>query len=71
MALRDRGCTADGCDMPPGLCHAHHDVPWSHGGPTSLDNGRLLCHRHHRLAHDQRYTTTHTPTGKTTFHRRE
>ncbi len=71
MALRDGGCTADGCDMPPGLCHAHHDVPWSHGGPTTLDNGRLLCYRHHRLAHDQRYTTTHTPTGKITFHRRE
>ncbi len=71
MALRDGGCTAEGCDMPPGLCHAHHDIAWSHGGPTSLDNGRLLCHRHHRLAHDQRYTTTHTPAGTITFHRRE
>ncbi len=71
MALRDGGCTADGCDMPPGLCHAHHDVPWSRGGPTTLDNGRLLCHRHHRLAHDQRYTTSHTQTGKVAFHRRE
>ncbi len=70
LGLRDAGCTADGCDLPPGACHAHHDQPWSLGGPTDLDNGRLLCHRHHRLIHDDRYDTTHLRNGTVTFHRR-
>ena len=26
------------CETPPGLCHAHHDTPWSHGGHTSVDD---------------------------------
>ncbi len=51
LGLEQHGCTADGCDWPPGLCHAHHKVPWSKGGDTSLTNGRLLCSRHHALAH--------------------
>ncbi len=29
MGVRDKGCTAEGCQTPPGMCHAHHDVPWS------------------------------------------
>ncbi|HET7719547.1 MAG TPA: DUF222 domain-containing protein [Acidimicrobiales bacterium] len=70
LALRDQGCTAHGCDWPPGLCHAHHQTPWSQGGHTSLDQGRLLCPRHHTRAHDPGYTTTHLPGGKITFHRR-
>ena len=24
-----RGCTAEGCDWPPGLCHLHHPIPWA------------------------------------------
>ncbi len=51
LGLDQHGCTADGCDWPPGLCHAHHDLPWGKGGATSLTNGRLLCPRHHALAH--------------------
>ena len=51
LGLEQHGCTADGCDWPPGLCHAHHEIPWSKGGDTSLTNGRLLCPRHHALAH--------------------
>ena len=27
MGVRDGGCTAEGCDRPPAMCHAHHDVP--------------------------------------------
>ena len=67
LTLRDRGCTADGCDWPPGMCHAHHKTPWSQGGHTSLDEGILLCPRHHTLAHDATYQmTTATPAGSTT-----
>jgi hypothetical protein len=51
LAIRDQGCSVDGCDWPPGLCHAHHDIPWSRGGSTDLANGRLLCPKHHAMAH--------------------
>ena len=71
MGVRDGGCTAIDCEAPPGLCHAHHDIPWSHGGPTNIDTGRLLCPHHHRRIHDPRYQTKHLPDGKVSFHRRE
>ena len=35
LAIEQGGCTAEGCDWPPGMCHAHHDQPWSQGGDTS------------------------------------
>ena len=70
MAIRDGGCTAEGCDWPPGMCHAHHTTPWHQGGHTNLDNGRLLCPHHHARAHDPTYTTTHLPGGKVAFTRR-
>ena len=70
MGVRDGGCTAEGCETPPGLCHAHHNTPWSHGGSTSVDDGRLLCPHHHRRIHDPHYETRHLPGGKVSFHRR-
>ncbi|WP_085870738.1 MULTISPECIES: HNH endonuclease signature motif containing protein [unclassified Nocardioides] len=70
MALRDQGCTAVGCDWPPGLCHAHHLHPWSKGGDTNAKAGRLLCPKHHTRAHDPAYTTTQHPDGKIGFTRR-
>ena len=51
LTIRDRGCTTHGCDRPAAWCHAHHDQPWSTGGPTSVENGRLLCAYHHAKAH--------------------
>ena len=50
---RDGGCTHPGCDRPHRWCDAHHIVHWADGGPTRVDNLRLLCRRHHRMAHDQ------------------
>ena len=70
MALEQGGCTAEGCDWPPGLCHAHHEIPWSLGGGTSVKAGRLLCPRHHARAHDRHYATTKLPGGKVAFTRR-
>ncbi len=70
IALRDGGCTAEGCDTPPSRCHTHHDQPWSHGGTTTVTTGRLLCPRHHHHIHDPTYQTTRLPTGKLRFHRR-
>ena len=55
LGLRDAGCTAEGCDRPAGWCHAHHDIPFSEGGPTDVKTGRLLCRRHHTLIHHRDY----------------
>ena len=71
LALRDGGCTAEGCDWPAGMCHAHHDRPWHQGGNTDLKTGRLLCLKHHTLAHDPGYTTNPTAHGKLKFIKRE
>ena len=70
MGVRDGGCTTEGCETPPGLCHAHHDTPWSAGGDTNVKTGRLLCPHHHRRIHDASYQVTHLPGGKVSFHRR-
>jgi hypothetical protein len=70
LNIRDQGCTAEGCDWPPGLCHAHHDRPWSRGGDTNVKHGRLLCPKHHARAHDPGFTTTPYPGGKVAFTRR-
>ena len=53
LAARDGGCVWPGCTVPPSLCEAHHVVWWSRGGPTTIDNLALLCHRHHTLIHAQ------------------
>lgn len=70
LGLRDRGCTARGCETSASGCHAHHDDPWSRGGLTDLTNARLLCPRHHRLAHDSQYAMTVHADNKVTFARR-
>ena len=70
LALRDRGCTAAGCDRPPAWCEAHHETPWAAGGGTSVRQGRLLCPHHHHLAHDDHYQMTRLPDGKVRFNRR-
>lgn len=56
IIIRDGGCAFPGCDRPPGWCEAHHIVPWTDGGPTSLDNGVMLCGYHHRLIHHDDWT---------------
>jgi hypothetical protein len=70
LGLRDGGCTARGCETTASGCHAHHDDPWSRGGATDLANGRLLCPRHHRLAHDSRYAMTVHADNKVSYVRR-
>ena len=70
LEVRDGGCTAEGCGLPPSVCHAHHDDPWSRGGATDLALGRLLCPRHHRLAHDRGYEMRRLEGRQVAFHRR-
>jgi hypothetical protein len=71
MAVRDKGCAAEGCERPGSWCHAHHLTPWSQGGGTSVEDGVLLCPRHHTFAHHQDYELTHHESGKIGFTRRQ
>ncbi|MDQ0735951.1 HNH endonuclease signature motif containing protein [Arthrobacter agilis] len=56
LVARDKGCAFPDCTIPASWCEAHHLTPWSHGGSTSLDNGVLLCSRHHHLIHQGTWT---------------
>lgn len=48
---RDGGCVFPGCDRPPSWCDIHHCRHWRHGGETNMNNGALLCRRHHVFLH--------------------
>ncbi|WP_254679061.1 HNH endonuclease signature motif containing protein [Arthrobacter sp. 24S4-2] len=56
ITARDQGCAFPGCTIPAPWCEAHHITYWSHGGPTSTDNGTLLCSHHHHLIHKELWT---------------
>ncbi|HXW31514.1 MAG TPA: HNH endonuclease signature motif containing protein [Acidimicrobiales bacterium] len=49
IELRDRTCTHPYCEVPAELCQVDHIVPFSEGGLTTQENGRLLCGFHNRL----------------------
>lgn len=51
IMARDGGCSAPGCSIPAPWCEAHHIEHWENGGPTSVDNGTLLCSHHHHAVH--------------------
>ncbi|XKH55597.1 HNH endonuclease [Citricoccus nitrophenolicus] len=51
ITARDGGCTAPGCSIPAPWCEAHHIHHWEDGGPTSVENGALLCSHHHHAVH--------------------
>ena len=49
IELRDRICTHPYCYEPAETCEADHIEPYAAGGPTTQENGRLLCGFHNRL----------------------
>jgi hypothetical protein len=49
IEVRDRACTHPYCDRPAADCQADHIVPFTAGGPTIQENGRVLCAFHNRL----------------------
>jgi hypothetical protein len=67
LRFRDRECRFPGCGRPNWL-KAHHLVHWARGGGTDLDNLVLLCHAHHRLVHEGRWTTSGQPSRDLRFH---
>lgn len=56
LIARDQGCSFPGCDTPPQWTQAHHVIEHSAGGPTTVDNGTLLCGFHHRQHEKQGWT---------------
>lgn len=49
IQVRDMQCTHPAvCDMPADICDIDHRIEHQHGGPTSVDNGRVCCARHNR-----------------------
>ena len=51
IIARDQTCRWPGCEMPADWCDVHHAQPWDDDGPTSSENGLLLCRRHHTFRH--------------------
>jgi hypothetical protein len=71
LAIRDRRCRAEDCDIPAAWCEAHHAAePWSSGGRTDVQDGLLLCSFHHHRAHDSRWATSRLPSGDLRYRRR-
>lgn len=58
MAARDIGCTFPGCTAPAARCQTHHLTDWTDGGPTTLNNGALVCAHDHRERIRQGWTGT-------------
>lgn len=61
VEIRDGHCVFAGCDALPEWCDVHHVVHWAHGGPTSCDNGALLCERHHTSCHEGGFAIRRDP----------
>ncbi|WP_240720955.1 HNH endonuclease signature motif containing protein [Pseudarthrobacter sp. NamE2] len=65
LTARDQGCAFPNCTAPAPWCEAHHITYWSHQGPTSTDNGVLLCNHHHPPQHPNLHPPTpHRPHPK-------
>jgi len=62
LIARDKHCRFPGCTAPPQLCEGHHVRHWARDhGPTSVDNGILLCWFHHDLVHRRGIDIAHPP----------
>jgi hypothetical protein len=48
IELRDLQCTHDYCDVPADDCQIDHIIPYTRGGPTDQENGRVHCGFHNR-----------------------
>ena len=51
MAERFGGCAWRNCQLPPSHTQAHHVVWWGRSGESNLQNGVLLCSKHHHEVH--------------------
>ena len=67
ITLRDRGCSWPGCHRKPGWCDAHHVKHWCDDGPSSYENGCLLCPFHHAEIHRGHWLVRMAPDGVPEF----
>ena len=67
LQARDHGCRFPGCNHR--FTQGHHLRHWARGGPTTLSNLALLCHRHHRAVHEMGYTVERRSDGSLRFGR--
>lgn len=51
VQCRDRQCFHPYCELPAEVCEVDHVVPFSEGGTTTADNGRVACAFHNRQRH--------------------
>jgi hypothetical protein len=69
ITVRDGGqCRFVGCYFAH--VDIHHLRPWQAGGPTDIDNGFLVCPRHHRKLHAG-FRVEGDPNGELRFQRPE
>ena len=61
VEVRDRECVHAYCDEPGPDCEVDHIVPYSAGGETTQENGRLLCGFHNRLRNRDPFDTVERP----------
>jgi hypothetical protein len=64
LRARDGHCVWPGCDRPASWSAGHHLVHWIHGGTSDLPNLVLLCHRHHRMVHEDNWQIAKTGDGQ-------
>ncbi len=57
-------CPAPYCDRPITWSDGHHQTSWTHGGPTTVDNGVLPCEAHHLLIHEGHWQLHRLPDGR-------
>ena len=55
IQVRDRHCTARGCDRPAEYCDIDHIDPVADGGRTRPDNGRVACNPDNRARPRRRF----------------
>jgi Domain of unknown function (DUF222)/HNH endonuclease len=55
IQVRDRHCTARGCDRPAEYCDIDHIDPYGQGGATRPDNGRVACNPDNRARPRRRF----------------
>ncbi len=61
IELRDRICTHPYCYEPAESCQADHIETYAEGGPTTQENGRLLCGFHNRLRNQRQQQRQRPP----------
>jgi hypothetical protein len=49
VEVRDRRCVHPMCDVPAERCEIDHLIPYARGGPSTQENGRVMCGFHNRL----------------------